>query len=581
MAKMLPPYIDKSCKSSAERKIFSLLKESSFTDDWTVLHSLNLSQHSKRLYGEIDFLLLIPGGGIFVLEVKGGNVKQSDGVWYYTNRHNRTFKNDLGPFNQARDAMFSLRNSIVKEFGKNHKFSHLLFGFFAAFPDVPFDRHSVEYESWQIFDKDILETGCEPFFKNLIHNFQNKYKTQKWFSNKSLPDSEVINELLDYLRGDFERIRTISDYLNDFDQRVKSYTQEQFRILDSIQVNERSLIQGSAGTGKTMIAVESAIRHATEGKSVLVSCFNKRISEWMKKQLMEWSDRITVTHLHGFLFEASQGFNYAFSKINANDFYTEYLPELVKDMYSKNILNKYEVLIIDEGQDLIRSGYLELFNELLFGGLTDGKWEIYGDFEKQAIYSQISKHEMLKQLDEYAYYSNFRLKINCRNTKQIGEETSIISGFEKPPFLLEYLESVPVEYSFYKDKKHQAKIVNKKLIQLISEELSIKDLTILSPRKLENSCCSSITEIEITDNNKSDGLSKSSQPIQFATIQSFKGLENNYIIITDIDDIDSEKAQALLYVGMTRAKYSLVIFISETERDVYKKLLKNKLLKNA
>ena len=61
MAKLLPPYIDKSCKSSGEKIIFELFKNNSFTKDWIILHSLNLSQHTIRLYGEIDFLILIPG----------------------------------------------------------------------------------------------------------------------------------------------------------------------------------------------------------------------------------------------------------------------------------------------------------------------------------------------------------------------------------------------------------------------------------------------------------------------------------------------------------------------------------------
>ena len=74
MAKILPPYIDKACKSAGEKMIFEMFKNESFTKDWIILHSLNLSQHTRRLYGEIDFLLLIPGAGIFVMEVKGGDV---------------------------------------------------------------------------------------------------------------------------------------------------------------------------------------------------------------------------------------------------------------------------------------------------------------------------------------------------------------------------------------------------------------------------------------------------------------------------------------------------------------------------
>ena len=94
--------------------IFDMLKKDSFTEDWIVLHSLNLAQHTKRLYGEIDFLLLIPNAGIFVMEVKGGDVRCRNGEWEFIDRHGNVNKNK-SPFTQARDAMFSLKEEIKKE----------------------------------------------------------------------------------------------------------------------------------------------------------------------------------------------------------------------------------------------------------------------------------------------------------------------------------------------------------------------------------------------------------------------------------------------------------------------------------
>src|SRR5688572_20593861 len=224
MAKLLPPYIDKNCKSSGEKLIFEIFKNNSFTKDWIVLHSLNLSQHTVRLYGEIDFLILIPGGGIYVMEVKGGDVKCIDGVWHFIDRHGNVNKNK-SPFNQARDAMFSLRSAIEKEFGKGHKLTKTLSGFLCAFPHISFDKHSVEYESWQILDKDSLKNGTENFFKTLVDQFIQKHKGQRWFSQKdSLPDANDLKQLCDFLRGDFERVRTAKEKLAEFDKQVKAYT---------------------------------------------------------------------------------------------------------------------------------------------------------------------------------------------------------------------------------------------------------------------------------------------------------------------------------------------------------------------
>ncbi len=578
MAKLLPPYIDKSCKSTGEKMLFEVFKNSPFTKDWIVLHSLNLSQHTVRLYGEIDFLVLIPGGGIFVMEVKGGDVKCIDGVWHYTNKFNVTNTSNVGPFNQARDAMFSLRSAIEKEFGKGHKFTKILFGFLCSFPHISFNKHSVEYEQWQILDKDSINNGTEIFFQNLLKQFTNKHKNQRWFSEKdSLPDENDLNSLCDFLRGDFERVRTVKERLTDFDKEVKKYTKEQYRILDSIKLNERSVTQGSAGTGKTMIAIESAVRAAAEGKTVFLTCFNRLIGEWMQKQAEEWKDKITVSSLHSFLFEQSKGFGYDNSQSNKQDFYTKYLPLLLKDIYQKGINKKFDKLIIDEGQDLIREEYLLLFDSMLQGGLQNGNWEIYGDFERQAIYAQLTKGEMLDLLKGSGQHSNFLLKINCRNTKQVGEETSLISGFEKPPFLLEHLEGIPVEYIFYNDDAHQNLLLSEQLQILSASKFPLNELVIISPRKFENSCSKSFSGFIIKEIKNNGEISPSQNFFGFATVQSYKGMESNYVLIIDIEDLSSEIAKSLLYVGMSRARYGLILFISESVRNEYREIIKSKL----
>lgn len=578
MAKLLPPYIDKSCKSTGERMLFDIFKNSPFTDDWIILHSLNLSQHTKRLYGEIDFLILIPGGGMYVMEVKGGDVKCVDGVWQFTDKFNNIYTSNIGPFNQARDAMFSLRSAIEKEFGRGHKLTKVLSGFLCAFPHVSFDKHSVEYESWQILDKDSIQSSTENFFQNLVQQFMLKHKGQKWFSQKdSLPDANDLKLLCDFLRGDFERVRTVKERLEEFDKQVKSYTVEQYRILDHIQINERSVTQGSAGTGKTMIAIESAIRTASEGKSVFLTCYNRLIGEWMQKQVEEWKAKITVSNLHSYLFEVSKGFNYDKTQSSKQNFYTKYLPTLLRDIFNKGISKKFDKLIIDEGQDLIRDEYLNLFDAMLNGGLSNGNWEIYGDFERQAIFAQLSKEEMLSLVSKNAQPTKFLLKINCRNTKQIGEETSLISGFKKPPFLLEHLEGIPVEYIFYNDEVHQKQLLAEQLKKLTASGLPLNELIIVSPRKFENSCADSISGAAIREIKRTSEISATQSFFGFATVQSYKGMECNYVLITDIEDLSSEVAKSLLYVGMSRARYGLILLIAESMRNQYREILKSKL----
>ena len=301
------------------------------------------------------------------------------------------------------------------------------------------------------------------------------------------------------------------------------------------------------------------------------------VGDWMQKYLEPYKDKITVTHLHGYLFNLSKGFDYDKSQSDKQDFYSAYLPMLMKDFFNMGLQEKFDKLIIDEGQDLIRKEYLDLFDSMLKDGLSNGNWEIYGDFERQAIYAQLQKKEMLDLLKTVSHFSNHVLKINCRNTKQIGEETSLISGFEKPPFLSGYLEGTPVEYHFYNNDNQLREMVENQLSGLRRNNLPFSELILLSPRKFENSIVSSLRTVPVKEIKTTRQLSKQEGFFGFTTIQAFKGMESNYVVITDIEDLESDIAKSLIYVGMSRAKYGLVIFISESAKNQYYQILSRKL----
>src|SRR5580704_9698096 len=118
MAKMFPPEFDASSPSSAERHIFNLLKNDTHTSNWLVLHSLGLSRRPSGPYGEIDFVVIIPGEGLICLEVKGGRVSCESGVWKTTDRFGSTSSLKKSPMMQAREAMFALRKQLETHFGE-------------------------------------------------------------------------------------------------------------------------------------------------------------------------------------------------------------------------------------------------------------------------------------------------------------------------------------------------------------------------------------------------------------------------------------------------------------------------------
>ncbi len=118
MARMIPPYLNGRIKNYGESVVFNLLRDAPQTDDWIALHSYNLPSSATCIGKEIDFLVIVPNKGLFVLEVKSGNaVKRKNGQWEIIDSNNDViYVSDEGPFKQAKNAMYNLHENMKKWF---------------------------------------------------------------------------------------------------------------------------------------------------------------------------------------------------------------------------------------------------------------------------------------------------------------------------------------------------------------------------------------------------------------------------------------------------------------------------------
>lgn len=583
MAIMLPPRIAENCKSSGEEQIFHHFSRMPGTEDWFVMHSLNLSEHTKRLYGEIDFLVFAPGFGIFILEVKSGRVKREQGIWYYTNRYGKTSTSSIGPFDQARDAMFSLKNNIKDKFGTNSNLNRLLFGFGVIFPHITFSIDGIDYEPWQVYDGGSGSYTIKDFIVDMAVNTRKKFETCRWFDPKiSIPSANDISVIVSYLRGDFDRpFLPEFTFMKNTENILLEYTREQYECLDRLIYNPRCVFQGAAGTGKTMIALESARRSTFNGEKVLLLCFNNPLGHFLKDQF--YGEYRPVTgNFHQYLIDIinHSGKDISFFKKD-EDFFSVTLPDMAIEVAKNGYVEPFDKIIIDEGQDLIIEKYLDVFDILLKKGLAKGKWEFYCDFEQQAIYSSgKTGTDMVNLLQSRADFTIYCLTVNCRNTKPVGEETAIISGFKKPPFLPTKVSGPPVNYSFYQNREEELKSLEDILLELEEEEIPLRSITLLSLYQYEKSCIYGFNNSKFKIQNLADkniSFIKRSG-ITFSTIHRFKGLENSYIILLDIDKIIDDKLKSLLYTAMSRSSYGLYLLLHKKCEEEYKKILRGNFL---
>ena len=52
MAQMIPKQISSDTKSAAERRFFNFIRDAEGTEDWIVLHSVNIGRHISQTQGE-------------------------------------------------------------------------------------------------------------------------------------------------------------------------------------------------------------------------------------------------------------------------------------------------------------------------------------------------------------------------------------------------------------------------------------------------------------------------------------------------------------------------------------------------
>jgi hypothetical protein len=577
MATMIPSVISPEVKSSAERRIFEWFQNSSQTDDWIVLHSLGISTHNKVIYGEIDFFILAPRRGLFALEVKGGRVRREDGIWYFTNKHGKTNSKVRGPFDQAKDGVFSIMSALKKRLNSGHRYlSNVFFDFGVMFPDIEYEALGIDEEQWQIFDSrdgNHVKGFIERLAEGARRKWENVYGN---FDESRLPSVEDVRYLASLLRGDFDYAISMIAQLRNADEALVTLTKEQYRCLDQLDDNPRCLIHGPAGTGKTLLAVEEVKKSVARGEQTALFCFNSNLAEWLKSYFDDMPEALRpkyVGTLHKFMAQTvkESGINLQTPRgeVEVQEFYQRDLPRAtLKTLCTAE--KQYDVIVIDEAQDLICVDYLSVFDACLRKGIVRGHWTMFGDFSMQAIYANgQSGAKMEELLEDYTSFSRFKLTLNCRNTKPICEEIQTVTGFEAPDGLWTKVEGPPVNYITYTSSEDERDKLADLLDLLADLRIEPGRITILSPYRRENSVVSLLDRSDIQDFSINENNS-----ITFCTIQAYKGLENTVVILTDIESFSMDK---LMYVGLSRARSGLYVLQSEAASKEYQTLLQRRL----
>jgi hypothetical protein len=525
---MVPAEISQDATTtSSERRVFAALEKSGI--DGVALHSLNLPTHGYKLTSELDFVLLL-GDLVLVVEVKGAHVSCTGGLWTYSDNSGNFRQDAEGPFKQVISGMHALRDRLRGRMGSG--IDDVRFGFLVVTPDVDLAISSFEWDA---------ETYCGrgEFNRNFAKAVEDSAKYwRRRQPNKGVISRDLRTKILGDLRPDFDRSPLLDARASTLELSFVQLTDEQFDRLDLISDAPRVICCGGAGTGKTFLAMEVARRQALSGRSVLLTCRSPILASFTRSMMAGTGVSVLVA---------------------------DEIPGATQ----------FDVVVIDEAQDLMNFAALEHLESAIMGGWAEGRWVMFMDQNRQAhLYGDFDPEAL-------QYVSSFgpvpaTLRRNCRNTREIVFNTRAFTGADAG--VAAAGAGPEVQFVTVSDVKSETAALESHLRALREQEVSAGHVTIVSIRgDWETSAAHDLRAVRKGKLRLIDETVAADWPgdeLTWASAVDIKGLENRFVCVIDIDSLDSESDIDLLYVTLSRPRAGLWVAtspqIAQTLSELYK-----------
>lgn len=359
-------YITKNATSDAERLVARLLAGITVRTDAVAFHSLKLRSHVYKQQAEADFVVLW-NGIVILVEVKGGGVRKADGVWYSIDRHGDWHRLSTSPMEQARSAMYALRDILHAE-GLGWYAQEAI----VITPDIDAPPHAIEWEPshWLAAD-DMSIDGLARALDSVSAGSHDPPRNQR---------VARADDLRSRLFGEFTRLPMVDALRGVVLDEQNRATEGQARVLASLARNAHLMVLGGAGTGKSLVLVEGARQEANTGRSVLITFHSPELVKFFLPRIE--GQRIDVIPF----------------------------AELPGD-------RAYDAVFVDEAQDLMTAEHMDRLDAIISGGRAGGRWRMFLDPNNQAHVDGGFDKDVYDLVADEAVA--FDLNLNIRNTKAI------------------------------------------------------------------------------------------------------------------------------------------------------------------
>ena len=336
---------------------------------------------------EIDFLVLWPGVGIAVVEVKGGSVStDADGTWR-SHRHGdtRTIGN---PMEQAATVRHELHRFLQDKGYRaaRARTQHLVVLPHQQLP-VGFDPSSCPRA--QVVDKGQLD-DLVPLLRQLVEGG----------SGHAPLEPEAVPALVQLFEQQLLPDETAD--AAEHEQRAAQLAVQQVDVLDLLSRQPGFTVIGGAGTGKTGLALDQARRLTAAGRRVALVCYSRGLARYLLLQTEAWKDRPAFVGTFHQL-----ALDWGVAPGEGSEYFEEQVPRGLRAAAAGRT-DLFDAVVVDEAQD---------FGELWWPAMTACLRTDEGVFafldEGQRVFE--------RQAAAPVHSQPYPLRRNYRNTKRIAQ----------------------------------------------------------------------------------------------------------------------------------------------------------------
>jgi hypothetical protein len=549
MARFIPLVAPELINHASERVVYEALQ--GLPEGFVVLHSFPWLRPTRDLAGEplregeADFVILHPQHGMLVLEVKGGQPELFGRVWVRGGTEMRD------PFDQARRSRYALIDAVEER--TRHRVHRGLFthGDVVVFPHARFPGPlPLNAEPRIVVDaRDIsaLPRKIEDAFK-------------AWSRRETRLSVPLFTEFLDALMPKLRLIRCLGAEISAEGQRIIQLTLDQRATLLGLVENDRVLVEGTAGSGKTLLALEFALTLADRGDRVLFLCYNRHLCAWLQEQAKHEPRArrvgagLEIATFHSYARSLAKRARVRFDPPNVGDqtFWDDEVPlimeQAIEVLRARGQPERFDALVIDEAQDFAPDWWVTI--ESLSRAGREGR-----------LYAFLDLNQSLRgtaKLPPMPFPTRFPLNTNCRNTKTIARSGASLARLD-----VRVLPGSPVgeppAVRRAASPAAEAGLVLSEVRQLLQERIEPKQLALIGPASHAKGTLASHTEVDGIPLIDDAADWRRGAGVLVTTARAFKGLEADVVIAYGVGAFGTLFTPTDLYVAWTRARHRLIL----------------------